>query len=34
MAINKKEWFTIDEKPIYLAHGSFGGVLKQPIILD
>jgi len=28
MAINKKEWFTIDQKPIYLAHGSFGGCFK------
>jgi len=25
MAIGKKEWFTIDHEPTYLAHGSFGG---------
>ena len=25
MAIGKKEWFSIDHEPIYLAHGSFGG---------
>ena len=28
MAIGKKEWFTIDHKPTYLAHGSFGGCLS------
>ena len=25
MAIGKKEWFSVDHGPIYLAHGSFGG---------
>ena len=28
MAFGKKEWFTIDHKPTYLAHGSFGGCLS------
>ena len=25
MALGRKDWFQIDPKPIYLAHGSFGG---------
>ena len=28
MAFGKKEWFTIDHEPTYLAHGSFGGCLS------
>ena len=28
MALNKKEWFMIDSKPIYLTHGNFGGSFK------
>jgi len=28
MAVNKKEWFMIDNKPIYLTHGNYGGSLK------
>ena len=28
MALGKKDWFVLDHKPIYLAHGSYGGCLK------
>lgn len=28
MALGKKDWFTLDSKPIYLTHGNFGACLK------
>ena len=28
MAIDKKDWFMLDEKTVYLTHGTFGGCLK------
>ena len=28
MAIDKRDWFMLDEKTVYLTHGTFGGCLK------
>ena len=28
MAIGKRDWFMLDEKTVYLTHGTFGGCLK------
>jgi len=28
MAIDKRDWFMLDEKTVYLTHGSYGGCLK------